>query len=166
RTVRTRARRHRTQGCVSMRIAVAAHGYGQAGGVDRYLSTVIPALVGSGHEVACWFETGDCADAESLSREHGIPWWTAADDSGRAFAGIQQWRPDVLFSHGVASPAQERRLLDVAPSVCFAHSYYGTCISGSKMQRTPHEQCCTREFGRGCLLHYFPRRCGGWSPVT
>jgi glycosyltransferase involved in cell wall biosynthesis len=34
------------------------------------------------------------------------------------------------------------------------------------MQRTPHEQCCTREFGPGCLLHYYPRRCGGWSPVT
>jgi glycosyltransferase involved in cell wall biosynthesis len=149
-----------------MRIAIAAHGYGQAGGVDRYLSTVIPALVDSGHDVACWFETGDCTAAESLSSEHGVPWWTAATDSVRALDAVRQWHPDVVFTQGVASPTRERELLDVAPSVCFAHSYYGTCISGSKMHRAPTERCCTREFGPGCLLQYFPRRCGGWSPVT
>jgi glycosyltransferase involved in cell wall biosynthesis len=149
-----------------MRIAIAAHGYGQAGGVDRYLSTVIPALVDAGHEVACWFETADCAPADALSSEHGVPWWTAASDSARALAAVRQWRPDVVFTQGVASPDRERELLDVAPSVCFAHSYYGTCISGSKLHRTPTERCCTREFGPGCLLQYFPRRCGGWSPLT
>jgi len=149
-----------------MRIAIAAHGYGQAGGVDRYLSTVIPALVDSGHEVACWFETSDGPAAEALSSEHGLPWWTAATDSARALNAVRQWNPDVVFTHGVASPARERELLDVAPSVCFAHSYYGTCISGSKMHRAPTERCCTREFGPGCLLQYFPRRCGGWSPLT
>jgi glycosyltransferase involved in cell wall biosynthesis len=149
-----------------MRIAIAAHGYGQAGGVDRYLSTVIPALVDSGHEVACWFETSDCTAAESLSSEHGIPWWTAATDSARALTGVRHWKPDVVFTQGVASPARERELLDLARSVCFAHSYYGTCISGSKMHRAPTERCCTREFGPGCLLQYFPRRCGGWSPLT
>ena len=149
-----------------MRIVTAAHGYGQVGGVDRYLSTVIPALVDAGHEVACWFETRDCAAADSLSRHHGVTWWTAADGAQRAIDSVRQWHPDVVFTHGIASPARERELLDLAPSVCFAHSYYGTCISGSKMHRSPSERCCTRPFGPACLLQYFPRRCGGWSPLT
>jgi glycosyltransferase involved in cell wall biosynthesis len=149
-----------------VRIAIAAHGYGQAGGVDRYLSTVIPALIHSGHEVACWFETAACAAAESLSSRHGVAWWTAADGCDRALDAVRQWNPDVVFTHGIASPARERDLLDIAPSVCFAHSYYGTCISGSKMHGSPQERCCTREFGPACLLRYFPRRCGGWSPLT
>jgi len=149
-----------------MRIAIAAHGYGQAGGVDRYLSTVIPALVGSGHEVACWFETGDCSAADSLSADHGVAWWTATPDAERALDSIRQWQPDVLFTQGIASPEREQELLDIAPSVCFAHSYYGTCISGSKTHRSPTERCCTRAFGPACLLHYFPRHCGGWSPLT
>src|SRR5262249_5996283 len=24
---------------------------------------------------------------------------------------------------------------------------------------------CSRRFGWGCLLHYYPHRCGGWSPL-
>jgi glycosyltransferase involved in cell wall biosynthesis len=149
-----------------MRIAVAVHRYGQPGGIDRYLSTVVPALAGAGHEVACWFETVDSARAEALSREHGIVWWTAVTDADRSLGAMTQWAPDVLFSQGVGSPSLERRLLAIAPSVFFAHSYYGTCISGSKMVRVPESHCCTREFGPACLLQYFPRRCGGWSPAT
>ena len=45
---------------------------------------------------------------------------------------LRAWRPDVVYMHGVADVALERALLDVAPSVLFAHSYYGTCISGTK----------------------------------
>src|SRR5262249_23581445 len=30
----------------------------------------------------------------------------------------------------------------------------------------PIAQPCTRRFGWQCLMHYFPNRCGGLSPVT
>jgi glycosyltransferase involved in cell wall biosynthesis len=123
-------------------------------------------LIHSGHEVACWFETADCAAADALSSEHGVAWWSAAADADRALDAVRQWNPDVVFTQGIASPERERDLLDVAPSVCFAHSYYGTCISGSKMHGSPQGRCCTRAFGPACLLQYFPRRCGGWSPLT
>jgi glycosyltransferase involved in cell wall biosynthesis len=71
-----------------------------------------------------------------------------------------------LFVHGLTDPDIERRLLDVAPSVLLAHSYYGTCISGSKTRRLPWVQPCTRVLGPGCLAHFYPRRCGGLNPAT
>jgi len=57
-------------------------------------------------------------------------------------------------------------VLDIAPAVFFAHNYYGTCISGAKTFKTPVVTPCGRRFGWQCLAHYYPRRCGGWSPVT
>ena len=52
------------------------------------------------------------------------------------------------------------------PRVFFAHGYYGTCISGAKTTSFPNVVPCTRTFGPKCLLHFYPRRCGGLSPVT
>ena len=60
----------------------------------------------------------------------------------------------------------ERRLMDVAPSVRFLHTYSGTCISGGKTFTRPAVSACDRAFGWPCLLHYFPHGCGGRSPVT
>jgi len=54
----------------------------------------------------------------------------------------------------------------VAPGVIFAHDYHGTCISGTKTIRAPTARCCERTFGPSCLVQYYPRHCGGWSPVT
>jgi glycosyltransferase involved in cell wall biosynthesis len=57
-------------------------------------------------------------------------------------------------------------VIDLAPSVFFAHDYNGTCISGSKSFKYPVVEPCDRRFGPACLAHYYPRRCGGLSPVT
>jgi glycosyltransferase involved in cell wall biosynthesis len=54
----------------------------------------------------------------------------------------------------------------LAPAVTFAHSYLGTCVSGTKMHAFPAPACCTRRFGAACLALYYPRRCGGLSPAT
>jgi glycosyltransferase involved in cell wall biosynthesis len=50
--------------------------------------------------------------------------------------------------------------------VCFAHNYYGTCISGGKMFKNPTATPCDRVFGGACLLQYYPRHCGGWNPIS
>ena len=67
---------------------------------------------------------------------------------------------------GCSIPQVERRTLDIAPAVFFAHNYYGTCISGAKTFRNPVVTPCDRRFGWQCLAQYYPRRCGGLSPVT
>jgi glycosyltransferase involved in cell wall biosynthesis len=50
--------------------------------------------------------------------------------------------------------------------VFFAHDYYGTCISGLKTLTRPVVTPCSRTFGWRCVAEYYPKRCGGLSPVT
>lgn len=149
-----------------MRIAFAAHRASRIGGVESYLATIVPSLRNAGHDVACWFETDDITRESILAGEPGIKVWTAGDRHDDAVRSLRAWAPDVLYVHGLTSPVRERELLTLAPAVCFAHSYYGTCVSGSKMHLFPAPRPCARTFGYECLAQYYPRRCGGLSPVT
>ena len=67
---------------------------------------------------------------------------------------------------GCIDPEIEARTLQIAPAVFHAHAYYGTCISGAKTFKSPTTMPCSRRFGWPCLVNYYPRRCGGWSPIT
>jgi glycosyltransferase involved in cell wall biosynthesis len=147
-----------------MRIAVAAHTDGRAGGVETYLEAVLPALVRRGHAVACFFEAVNGSD--SRVTPPSMPVWSAGREPLPAIQSLTRWAPDVVYAHGMRSPALERHVLGLAPSVFFAHSYYGTCVSGAKSYRVPQDRACTRVFGPACLAQYYPRRCGGWSPAT
>ena len=149
-----------------MRIAIAAHSARHVGGVEQYLASLVPALVRAGHDVSCWFETDDAGHSPILDRGGPVQTWTATREADRGVPALRAWHPDVVFTHGLADAAIESALIDVAPSVLFAHSYYGTCISGTKTIHGSSSRCCTRTFGRACLLQYYPRRCGGLSPVT
>lgn len=149
-----------------MRIAIVNHRSGHVGGVESYLAWVMPALARRGHELAGWFEEGPHPSKPSAMLKADTPSWVEPVADARTTAELREWRPDVMFVHGLRSPASERTLQRIAPAVFFAHSYYGTCISGAKMHRLPFEQVCSRRFGAGCLAAYYPRRCGGISPVT
>ena len=87
-------------------------------------------------------------------------------DGEGAIERIRRWSPDVVYAHGLLDPELERQLLASAPAVLFAHGYYGTCISGQKTHRLPFVQPCDRVFGAACLALFYPRRCGGLSPLT
>ena len=149
-----------------MRIAVVAHSAVRAGGVETYLAGVVPALEARGHEVASWFEgTVDGGEPMIQPPARGKVWIgsaTAADP----LRPLREWRPEVIYSHGLRSVALERQLSAIAPVAFFAHSYYGACISGEKSKGFPMLTPCDRVFGPGCLVQYLPRRCGGLSPVT
>ncbi|HYX73029.1 MAG TPA: glycosyltransferase family 4 protein, partial [Nitrososphaera sp.] len=60
----------------------------------------------------------------------------------------------------------ESEIHKIAPTIFFAHTYSGTCISGTKSFKSPIVTPCHRRFGWKCMLHYYPHRCGGWSPLT
>jgi glycosyltransferase involved in cell wall biosynthesis len=97
----------------------------------------------------------------------GMPVWCVADlGSEQALAALRDWRPDVIYVHKLDDPDLERKVLGLAPSVFFAHDYNGTCISGTKTFKSPVVRPCERRFGWQCLMHYFPHRCGGLSPIT
>jgi glycosyltransferase involved in cell wall biosynthesis len=90
-----------------------------------------------------------------------------AASPGRPEAAIDElarFRPDVCFSHNMASLALERRLLGRWPVVKMMHGYFGTCVSTTKTRMLPAPAPCTRTLGVGCLAMYFPRACGGLNP--
>ena len=158
-----------------MRILIACHSPERVGGVESYIAAIAPALAARGHEIGMWYEDGGGArEAPAVSH---TTWtsavgagsgaaWTASDDERAALDGARRWQPDVIFVQGLRSPILERRLLELAPAVLFAHSYYGTCISGSKTHASPATVACSRRFGPACIALYHARRCGGWSPAT
>jgi glycosyltransferase involved in cell wall biosynthesis len=150
-----------------LRIAIVTWSRRRAGGVESYLQTVAAGLRGRGHDVALWHEVDAPADRPAIALPDGVPAWCAGGmGPERALAALRGWRPDLLYSHGTDSPELEAGTLTAAPGVFFVHSYYGTCISGFKAFKVPRARPCGRRFGPGCLLHYLPRRCGGWSPLT
>lgn len=150
-----------------MRIAFVNWSNRRFGGTGSYLSTIMPALHAAGHDVSLWHEVDTPADRSVLPIPPEAPTWsvsalgleTAADE-------LRNWRPDLLYAHGLLEPAVERHVLDVAPAVFFAHDYYGTCISGHKTLTSPVVTPCRRTFGWQCMAEYYPKRCGGLSPVT
>jgi len=150
-----------------MRIAVVYSYRRKIGGIETYLDTVIPELVRSGHVLSYWYETGDDSSCEQVSLPNGVPAWCVEEMGAvQALRVLREWKPDLIYSHGLLDPALEQEVLRIGPAVLFAHGYYGTCISGTKSFRRPYFATCEKRFGWRCLVNYYPRGCGGWSPVT
>lgn len=149
-----------------MRIAVLTRYIHDAGGVEAYLRSVVPAIVALGNEVAVWHEFSRPAGREgylgsSIPTRHLAP-----QHIDRAISELGEWKPDVLFLNGLSVPSVEMRLTSAQPTVTFLHGYHGACISGSKTRAFPAPSPCGRPLGPGCLLQYYPRRCGGLNPVV
>ena len=150
-----------------MRIAVVNRFDRIMGGVESYLDQLLPALQREGHAVALVHEVAGGFDRPPIApaaRAHRCDVAALGIDGG--LSAVRGWKPDVLYTQGLTDPALEERLLDLAPSVFFAHEYYGTCISGAKTYTFPVMRPCPRRFDWTCLVHYYPHRTGGWNPLT
>jgi glycosyltransferase involved in cell wall biosynthesis len=151
----------------ALRVAVASWSSRRVGGIEDYLSLVIPALHSAGVATAFWSELDDPADRPRIAMPPGVTELCAARSGIEpALKALLDWRPDVIYIQGMLEAAVERRLMELAPAVRFLHTYSGTCISGGKTFTRPTVTACDRAFGWPCLLHYFPHGCGGRSPVT
>lgn len=149
-----------------VRVAVASWTIRHVGGVESYLSTLIPAMRARGLDVAFFHETGRPLD-RALINTADVPIFNAERTGvDAALAALAQWKPDVIYGHGLRDPQTFERLTALAPSVTFVHTYLGTCVSGTKAHTRPEPIPCAKHFGAMCLVHYFPRGCGGNSPVT
>jgi glycosyltransferase involved in cell wall biosynthesis len=150
-----------------MRIAIVNWSNRRVGGCETYLQEVAPHLRDAGHDLGLVYESDAPAHREPIALPNGTPGWCAAalghDGLLRA---VEEWKPDVLFAHGMLDPLLEARLADAVPGVFFAHTYYGTCVGGPKTFGAPTVRPCTRRFGAPCLALYYPRRCGGLNPLT
>ena len=150
-----------------MRVAFVNHSRRKVGGAEVYLDSVIPAFSRAGHTTAWLYETDPVSNREPISCPTPAPSWCVADlGSARSLDELRRWKPDILYTHGLLDPALEASFIDIAPSVLYVHNYYGTCISGDKLNSTATPHVCERKYGTACLLHYFPHHCGGRDPMT
>jgi glycosyltransferase involved in cell wall biosynthesis len=150
-----------------MRVALANCHRQVVGGAESYIKAVVLELESAGHELALLTEVESAPDRERIELSAGAPAWSVSEIGEQAAVdAMRAWRPDLVYVHLVESPALEARLLDVAPAVLFAHAYHGMCISGEKTFKLPDVRPCARAFGWRCLPHFYPRRCGGLSPIT
>jgi glycosyltransferase involved in cell wall biosynthesis len=147
-----------------MRIVVATQHRQIVGGVETYLRELLPALRSAGHELALLHEHPSWSEATIDARTPDMATWCASEPDWRE--RVTAWRPDVIFNQGLEDPDRESLLLEQYPGVLFAHNYHGTCVSGTKRFAWPHTQMCDRTLGLGCLLRYYPCRCGGLHPGT
>jgi glycosyltransferase involved in cell wall biosynthesis len=149
-----------------VRIAIVNRYSRIIGGVESYLDCVIPALARAGHELAFIYEADDSAGYAPIRLPQDAPRWRIAGNRTATLAALRAWRPELLYVHGLDELCDEAALLGIAPSVFFAHSYSGTCVSGEKTHKFPAARPCGRTFGRRCLALYYPRHCGGINPRT
>lgn len=112
-------------------------------------------------------EIDEPADRARIGHNSAINTWCARECGiNQLIASVKAWNPDIIYVQSDIQPELERRLTEIAPSIFFAHNYAGACISGLKLQRLPSMTICQRALGWRCLLHYYPRRCGGLNPAT
>jgi glycosyltransferase involved in cell wall biosynthesis len=149
-----------------MRIAFVNHNRRKVGGAEVYLDSVMPAFAAAGHEITWIYETDSPSDREPISCPPGSKAWYASRGVTPLLPELKLWSPRVIFIHGLLDPDLEAALIRVAPSIHYVHNYYGTCISGNKLNATAEPHVCERRFGPACLAHYFPQRCGGSNPLT
>lgn len=150
-----------------MRILIVNEALYGAGGVETYLSTLIPALQSGGHEVGVLHDNSANQEAPQRVAPHGT-WHVSVQDLGleTALNKVRAFAPDVCFSHNMRSLEIESRLLATWPVVKMMHGHFGTCVSHLKSFRFPTAVACSRTFGPGCLVHYLPRRCGRANPMS
>ncbi len=151
-----------------MRILVATACRNLVGGVEKYLQSVLPDLLHRGHSLGLLYEHPFDGQGETVDPPAAqMPSWcireTGLEAALRSVAG---WAPEVVYCHGFDDSAIERALNSSYPTILYAHTYVGTCISGRKAHMWPQPEPCARRFGTACLLLYFPRRCGGLNPGT
>lgn len=149
-----------------VRIAVANSSRRMAGGIETYLSQLLPALRQSGHPTCLISEVDAPIDRMEIETSEQTEVCFSKSGSIAGIRQVRRWAPDLIYAHGLASPALEAELHSVAPVVQYAHNYHGTCISGLKCHTFPAITPCTRAFGATCLALYLPRRCGGLNPAT
>ncbi len=150
-----------------MRIAVATWNCRQVGGVEAYLATVLPAIAARDHQLAIVCETAQSSAHPMIELPPETPVWRSeALGAAATLDRLRGWQPDLIFCHGLQDITLEQAVAVQAPSIFYAHNYYGCCISGSKSFGLPRTRPCSRQFGWPCLMQFYPRRCGGVNPIT
>jgi glycosyltransferase involved in cell wall biosynthesis len=131
------------------------------GGVETYLRALISHLRRRGHRVTFAYELEAPEGTECVVEKSAEAVWLGATN---AIGGLP--RPDVVLLNGLLSARLEERVIRWAPTAYFAHTFLGTCVSGTKRWSRPASRVCKKRFGLGCLVHYLPHGCGSGNLIA
>ncbi|HEV2740368.1 MAG TPA: glycosyltransferase family 4 protein [Candidatus Elarobacter sp.] len=145
-----------------MRILVAAERLGHAGGMERYLDVVLPALAARGATVHVLAREIDAAPASvtvqrvAWSEEHAAPDAAARAETARA---LEAFAPDVTVAHNVMD-AGVVEALRAAPRFAYhVHDHRPFCPNGDRVfPRTG--RICAQPMGLPCAAHALLDGCG------
>ena len=150
-----------------MRILIVHEAVTGGGGVESYLTELIPALRARGHDVAFLHHNSRSETGVIRLEFPGVPSASVVDDGLEvALATMRAWRPDVCFSHNMRYLGVEERLMAEWPVAKMMHGFFGTCLGGHKAVTFPSVEPCTRLCGPACLPVYLPRHCGQLRPLV
>lgn len=144
-----------------MKVLIANSQLARAGGMETYLGSFVQDMSSRGHEICVAAEYG----VEPRVQETWCPPGIAVQPIQAFLTRATSWAPDVVLCNPLSEPTMEESLAGLAPVIFFAHTFYGTCVSGTKMHAFPAPRPCTRTLGMACLALYYPRRCGGLNPL-
>jgi glycosyltransferase involved in cell wall biosynthesis len=120
----------------------------------------VPGLVARSHDLAFLHLDPTPVHTTAVVKPRLALFSIGCSGVDQTIKALQEWNPDICFSHNMRALGVDRRLALLAPVVKFMHGYFGTCIGGQKMFGQPTVQPCGRTFGAPCLALYLPRRCG------
>jgi glycosyltransferase involved in cell wall biosynthesis len=149
-----------------MRIAVVASTQEIVGGAEVYVRWALRDLVAHGHTVGFAFEYAGSRPERLVDQDvASIPRWCFSElGRTRSIEEIRRFSPDVVYLNYTTDPEIELELSRRFRCVLFAHSYYGTCLTGTRRHNLPTPQICSRRFGAACIATNYLRSCGIWRP--
>jgi hypothetical protein len=131
------------------------------------MESMMQGMLERGHEIAFFHETDDGSSVPFINTPNGCSvFGPFNNDIENSVQPIKDWRPDIILSNRLINIELEEAIRKLAPTIYITHNYLGMCISGSKTHTRPSPKPCSLKFGPGCLVHYFPKGCGGRSPLT
>jgi glycosyltransferase involved in cell wall biosynthesis len=152
-----------------MRVFVAAERLGAAGGMERYLDIVLPALVARGHLVHAVARridsvpSGVSAETIAWADEHAPPDPVARAATERAFAAFA---PDLAIAHNVMDAGIVAVVGNAARSAYHVHDHRPFCPNGDRVFPRGGSNC-TAPLGNACRLHSLTHGCAyGPRPRT
>lgn len=150
-----------------MRIALCNWSGRKAGGAEEFVEQLAEALSRRGHDLGLVFETDAPHERVRIAMPADSPTFQIGrHERAAGLAALRTWKPDVIYCCNFHDTTLEKDIAQIAPALFDAHTYNGTCISGTKCHMAPLPAPCTKPLGPSCLLYYFPRRCGGLNPLT
>src|SRR6266567_708650 len=101
-----------------MRILIVNWSIRKVGGAEDYLNDILPELRTEGHELAFAHEVDLPRTRERIVLPPGTPSWDMSQlGRKQTLDRIKEWKPDLIYAHGLLDVRFETGFLQIAPAI-------------------------------------------------